>query len=156
MFPSFLVPVEPACCRQWPHSSSLWLSSGVWLWGRWLRGEFAHFHQLLRLGWGAGLSGPGPLGTTFQQVGWPVHRRDRGGRWHRNTARKNRMGLTCPCVFIDRPRQIHLPKVLGVLCDLFLLPSVAFFRLRCSCSVHVPFLAFLACSLHWLVAGTCG
>lgn len=94
--------VEPACCRQWPHCSSLWLSSAVWLWGRWLRGEFPQFHQLLRLGRGAGLSKPGPLGTTFHQVGWPIHGQHRGGQWHRNTARENRMGLTYTSLCIYR------------------------------------------------------
>ena len=107
---SLTPPLELAGCRQWPHSASFRLSPGVRLRRSQLWGQFAQFPQLLRLGRGAGLSEPESVGAPFQQVGWPVHSWDRGGRRrHRNTAGKNRMGLTglgafnkdppasCPC-----------------------------------------------------------
>lgn len=87
------VSVEPACCWQWSHSSPLRLSAGLRLWRCRFRGRDSQFGRL-SLGWGAELSQTDPVGAMFQQAGWHVHRTDREGRRYRDTAWKNRVGLT--------------------------------------------------------------
>lgn len=63
---------EPASGKRRPHSSSIWLSSGVRLWGWKLWRGFTQLHSVFRFGWGSGFSEFESVGATLQQTGRPV------------------------------------------------------------------------------------